>query len=423
MVAILQALLRLLVVFLAAVGTWAGVELKLPGAPTQAEREASADEVREHSLDVAARIEETGLGSLPAAAQLPATVPAVESPADVVAPVSTPTPTATPSVIPKPTPAPAVSPAQPTPAPTPAPLPTPEKTYAETKLPQTLYDPVDNAAENAESNFDDEALAKKTTVNLACMRREGLAVHVDSGSGVVISPDGLIVTNAHVAYNFLLEDEGVECTITHPSFPVFGYRGQAVFVSPDWIRQNGRAISLGGGTGTGENDYAFVTFAKSAAPTLLGSLAYAPVSVSEPVAEPGDDITVAGFPGSASTLEGFGSAARLKVDEVEVEDTDSFDRQTADIVQTGRTLVAASGSSGGGGFKDGQLIGITATIYAIDGGNGLNLLSAAWINRDLRRDRDVSIADLVAEDPRAAAASFWEEDGVALAETVRGYLD
>lgn len=428
MVPLLQALLRLLVVAIAAIGAWAGVDLDLPDAPTDAEREQAAQELRDHTADVYARIEATGI----------ANTPEIKEEKEEVAPNLVSLAPNTEETPEKPTKPAAVAPAQPaeqkphekepeSPAPKPAKpaeeKPKPEPTWIETKLPSSLYDPADGAAEAAADDVDDEALAKGTTVNLACVRKEGSALRITSGSGVVISKDGLILTNAHVAYYFLLGEDGVGCSITHPSFPIFGYPGQVVYISPDWVRENSRAIGSSYSTATGEEDYAFVAFAPGSAPASRGRLDYAKIITTEPVAETGDSLLVAGYPGAAASPEGYGSSSRLKVDEVLVEDVDSFSGKTADVLQTSRTSVAATGSSGGGAFKDGKLAGITVTIYPLGSGYGINALSAAWINRDLRADAGVSIADLIAEDPDDAAASFWESDGEDLADVVRAALD
>lgn len=428
MVALLQALLRLALVALAAIGAWAGVELDLPGAATGEERRAASRELSEHSADVFARLEATGIAettSLPAVAaaeeRAAAEVVPPPAPATGVTPVSP-----KPEVPTPPAPIPAAPPLPKIPGPAPTPEPEgeePAPTWIETKLPEALYDPVDGAADDREDGADDEALAKKTTVNLACVRRDGAAMRITSGSGVVVSPDGLIATNAHVAYQFLLGEDGVGCSITHPSYPIFGYPGKVVYVSPDWIKNNAAAIGGTRAVSSGEDDYAFVAFAPGSAPTSLGALAHAPVRADEPAAKVGDDLVVAGYPGVAATPEGYGAATRLKTDEVSVEDVDSFGGKTADILQTGRTKVAESGSSGGGAFMDGELVGLTVTVYPIGSGYGVNALSMAWIDRDLRADEGVSIADLIDEDLVSAAESFWAEEGEALADRVRAALD
>ena len=422
MLILLQSLLRLILVALVAVGAWAGVELKLPGSPTEAERQAATANLREHTADVFARIEETGLANPP---EIAAAAPKPESltPGTVaVVPVVKPKPAAaavTPTAATKP-----ILAAKPKIAATPTSEPKKEApTWIETKLPSSLYEPADGAAAVAAGKTDGETVARNTTVNLACVRKEGSALRITSGSGVVVSPEGLIMTDAHVAYFFLLGEDGVGCSITHPSFPIFGYPGQVVYISPDWVRENEHAIGSQQSTATGEEDYAFVSFAPGAAPTSIGKLAYAQVSTTEPVAKTGDALVVAGYPGAAATPEGYGSYSRLKIDEVTVEDVDAFSAKTADILQTSRSAVAASGSSGGGAFKDGALVGLTVTIYPLGSGYGINSLSTAWINRDLRADADVSIADLIDEDPDAAARSFWAAEGAALADVVRAALD
>lgn len=432
MLALLQAIVRLVFVAVVSVGAWAGVKFELPASQPTPEQEAASANLREHSADVFARIEEFGIADTSTVSPQPAEVeeisPAASVPATPVTKVPTQTVIPTPATPVPPVPsAPAPKPASPAPAkpvvPEPEPAAEPEPTWIETKLPASLYDPVEGAAEESEAKTDDESLARNTTVNLACVRKEGSALRISSGTGVVISPDGLILTDAHVAYFFLLGEDGVGCSITHPSFPIFGYPGQVVYISPDWVRENRAVIGGTHTTASGEEDYAFVAFAPGSAPASLGALRYAPISLAEPVAETGDRVTVAGYPGVAATPEGYGSSSRLKVDEVMVEDVDSFGGSSVDILQTSRTDVAGSGSSGGGAFLDGKLVGITVTIYRLGSGYGINSLSLPWINRDLKRDASVSISELIAEDPDAAAASFWAEDGEDLADVVRAALD
>lgn len=426
MLALLQAVIRLVFVAVVAVGAWAGVKFELPGSPPTAEQRAAAENLREHSADVFARIEEFGIADTSTVSsqpteteKIPPTAPATATPVTKASAPAATTPPA--SSVPAPKPA-SPAPAKPV-ASDPEPAAEPEPTWIETKLPASLYDPVEGAAAEAEENTDDDSLARNTTVNLACVRKDGSTLRITSGSGVVISPDGLILTDAHVAYFFLLGEDGVGCSITHPSFPIFGYPGQVVYISPDWVRKNRAVIGGTHTTASGEEDYAFVAFAPNSAPASLGALRYAPISLSEPVAETGDRLTVAGYPGAAATPEGYGSSSRLKVDEVQVEDVDSFGGSSVDIVQTSRTDVAGSGSSGGGAFLRGKLAGITVTIYRLGSGYGINSLSLPWINRDLKRDAGVSISDLIDEDPDAAAASFWSAEGESLAEIVRAALD
>ena len=78
-------------------------------------------------------------------------------------------------------------------------------------------------------------------VNVLCASRDR-SVKSISGSGVVISPDGLILTNSHVAQLFLLQDyptkNNVTCVIRVGNPAHTAYYAKVAYVSTPWIEKN-----------------------------------------------------------------------------------------------------------------------------------------------------------------------------------------
>src|SRR3989338_5130017 len=67
---------------------------------------------------------------------------------------------------------------------------------------------------SSENVFLESAASAKSeaTVNLYCRIRAGRKQYISTGSGVFISERGIILTNAHVAQFFLLEQKGKKVT-------------------------------------------------------------------------------------------------------------------------------------------------------------------------------------------------------------------
>ena len=115
-----------------------------------------------------------------------------------------------------------------------------------------------------------------------------------SGSGVIIDPKGIILTNAHIAQYFLLADRGVSCTIRSGSPAVNRYEANLVYISPAWLRANANVLTQTNPSGTGEYDFAFLAITKSKTPEALpSSFPFVPLATVPPAS--GTPVVIASY--------------------------------------------------------------------------------------------------------------------------------
>ncbi len=246
--------------------------------------------------------------------------------------------------------------------------------------------------------------ARKALVNILCSTQSGGPLSPISGSGVIISDNGVILTNAHIAQYFLLRDfngqkDAVECLIRTGSPAYNTYSAELVYISPTWIADNKTVLTDQNPKGTGEHDYAFLRITgKVDGSPVTDRVPYLPVSLSENNIVGTYELLAsypAGFLGGQSILQNlFQSSAITTIQEVY-----TFGSDTIDLVSVPSTVVSQKGSSGGAvvnGF--GTLTGIisTETEGATTGDRDLRAITASYINRDLKAESGSSIADILA---------------------------
>ena len=98
--------------------------------------------------------------------------------------------------------------------------------------------------------------ARESVVNILCLSSQGNMVTISTGSGVVINSQGIIITNAHVAENFLIPNK--ECTIRSGDIATDKYKASLVYINEKWLQKNAGVIFSNLARGTGENDFALL---------------------------------------------------------------------------------------------------------------------------------------------------------------------
>src|SRR3989338_1058361 len=110
-------------------------------------------------------------------------------------------------------------------------------------------------------------------INIICTTKNGSYYKPISGSGVIISEQGMILTNAHLGQYLLLENNTenglIECLVRtgSPAYPK--YKAALVYLPPAWVKENKNNLSDSDPLGTGENDFALLKISKSLGDTAL----------------------------------------------------------------------------------------------------------------------------------------------------------
>lgn len=299
--------------------------------------------------------------------------------------ITPPVPSITPPApVERPAPQPPVTvPSTPAPTPTPAPPPAPQ--------------PLATTPEPAPAPAADTPMAKlaAASVNIVCSGN-GSNVRGMSGSGVIISPNGVIMTVAHVAQYYLLFDYpapgSISCTVRTGSPARATYIARPLYVSEEWIKENPATLMTLAPKGSGEGDYAFLEIVGSVNGSTPSSFPYMPLSTSEP--KKGDTAYIAAYP--AQTLSS--SEIRMSLARTEavssVTDRFTFDTNQVDVVSLAGNTAAQTGSSGAGvAGKDSRVFGMitTSSTEGPYASRRLHAITATYIRRSFEEQTGRSL--------------------------------
>jgi len=254
-------------------------------------------------------------------------------------------------------------------------------------------------------------------VNILCTTGAGGFLNPITGSGVVIDPRGVILTNTHIAQFLLLKDyireDYVNCVIRGGSPARHLYKATVLYISSEWINKNRTAVRLDNPKGTGEFDYAFLLITDTTNPntSLPSSFPFIPIDIRSSIYDVGDNVLVVGYPagflgGTTITTNLFITSSFGKVMEIF-----TFENNSPDLVAVSESLAAQKGASGG------AIVGPDATLRAIivtatDGettsARVLNGITGHYINRSLIEVEGLDIQELLSGDLSAKATIFNE---------------
>lgn len=269
-------------------------------------------------------------------------------------------------------------------------------------------------------------------VNIICTTIRSGSFEPTSGSGVVIDPRGLILTNAHVAEYFLLKDyltpDFVQCVIRTGEPARNRYRARLLYLSPLWLQANYQKIRLAEPTGTGEHDFALLLITESVnaeASPLPTIYPFLPLDFTNEMLHARNQALVAGYP--AGLLSGINIQKEFYPSSsvVTTGQVLTFHEKTADVFSIGGSPLAQEGSSGGAVVSsEGKLIGliVTASAAATTGGRDLHAITPSHIAASFREDTGSDIKDLLASDLAATAQSFNENVAPALTNLLESAL-
>ncbi|MFA7193692.1 MAG: serine protease [Candidatus Paceibacterota bacterium] len=246
-------------------------------------------------------------------------------------------------------------------------------------------------------------------VNILCIRQIGNMISLSTGSGVIISSSGVVLTNAHVAQQFLLKDAGYNCTLRRENIPLYGFNAVPLYISETWIEENYRQINNSSPTGTGKYDYALLLITGNTNPTLaLPAFPSLKINTDSNFLDVGDTVTIAGYPGKMTSSLEIAKNTELQTDRVRIREIFTLGQNTVDVVATGDTTVAQRGSSGGGAFKDNVLGGIIVSTNTGSSAEYLvaNVLTLSYINREIKNETGRSLSSFITGNLQTQAEDF-----------------
>lgn len=254
--------------------------------------------------------------------------------------------------------------------------------------------------------------ARSALVNILCLPH-GDTLRPISGSGVIIDPRGVILTNAHVAQYVLLSESSqvsLSCFIRTGGPATAHWIPEVLYIPPVWVQAHVSEITSEHPTGTGEHDYALLLIKASAdgspLPTEFPSI---PVDTREAIAFQGDQVLAASYPaeflgGVAAEYNLFPASSFTSVKQLL-----TFNTGTVDLLSLGGIIEAQSGSSGGAVVNAwGRLVGIISTTSSGDttAQRDLRAVTLSYINTDLAAQTQFDLATTLGGDVAAEALDF-----------------
>jgi len=269
--------------------------------------------------------------------------------------------------------------------------------------------------------------ARAALVNIICTTKRSGLLNPISGSGIIIDPEGIIITNAHIGQYFLLKDypteNFIDCFIRTGSPAAPAYNAELLYISANWIQQNAKAITQQNPEGTGENDFALLRVISSRnTNSLPAEFKYIEPDTTESLTTLGAPVLLAGYPAGFLSGEAIQKELWQVTTITEIVELFTFTAREIDLFSLGSNLAAQKGSSGGGviHIPNEKLIGVIVTSTEADTTDKrvLHAITFAHINRSLFNETGFTLAKLLSSDLARQATTFQKT----IAPTLTGLL-
>ncbi len=239
-------------------------------------------------------------------------------------------------------------------------------------------------------------------VNIFCTFTTETFVRTTTGTGFFIDPNGVIITNAHVAQFLLLETtekEGkTECIIRSGNPAAPQYEAGLLFISPAWVQQNASVMDSDTPMGTGERDYALLYVKSNVSntplpaqfPTLNFDPNLLPISTKDTI------VAAAGYPATNMMENGPSADLIPKKATTTISELYTFGSNYADVFSIKGSEVGAEGASGGPVLNNnGDVIGIIVTRGDddVDGAGSLRAITISHVDRTILQETGFTLKE------------------------------
>jgi S1-C subfamily serine protease len=290
-----------------------------------------------------------------------------------------------------------------------------------TKLPKVSTVSTTTLAARALAGSGAELL--KSMVNIVCLSGNPSIPSI-SGSGVIIDSRGIILTAAHVAQLFLLQDylgtDIVSCLIRTGSPARRAYTAEPIYVSPSWIRANPNTLKTSSPTGTGENDFALLAITGTATSTPLPA-SYPAVPLTQTDPQLNEQVAIGSYGAEYLTSSELNYSLYPILVFGSIDDRYTFDTDTVDLVSVDGTAASQEGSSGGGLIDaDGNLIGIitTSSVSGSIADRALNAVTIGHMRRSFEADTGKNLDSSLANTSIFTLVANFKNQALQLAQAL-----
>ena len=259
---------------------------------------------------------------------------------------------------------------------------------------------------------------RDSLVNLFCTFHNSPIIGGVSGSGVVVDPRGVILTNAHVGMHFLFddrtnEDRFMDCTVRigSPAVPMYyasllyfpeQYMRSYVDEELDYLTRSDKGASI---IVNGEKDYALLIIRERTEKnkSLPETFSYLPVA-KEYFLPVGAFTYISGYQSALVGYESVLTNLYVSSSPARVYSLNSIgDSIKNDVMKFLGTIAGQSGVSGGAIVKEGGYLAGVPTFkdegdFETTDSTVLNAISTGYISRDLKKETGKTLEEFITQD-------------------------